>query len=99
MLLHRSISAFPNGHVPASFGKSPKTSIFSIRIDRYVPQPFTFVNCIAKQCLIEDGQRFEDFAKYVDELGKEIEEDGERLLHCLIGLDNETFDEAEKNTN
>ena len=53
--------------------------------------------CIAKQCLIEIGQRFEDFAKCVDELGKEIEEDGERLFNGLFGLNNETFDEVEKN--
>ena len=87
------------GHIPASFEKSPKTSIHSNQTDRCVPQPFTLVNCIANQCLIEIGQRFEDFAKYVDELGKEIEEDGKCLFDDLIGLENETFDEAEKNTN
>ena len=103
--MHKSTSAFPKamksrcGHIPASFEKSPKTSIYSSRTDRYVPQPFTFVNWIAKHCLIEIGQRFGDFAKYVVELGKEIEEDGERLFDDLIGLDNETFDEAEKNKN
>ena len=85
------------GHIPASFEKSPKTSIHSNQTDRCVPQPFTLVYCIANQCLIEIGQRFGDFAKYVDELGKEIEEDRECLFNGLIGLDNETFDEAEKN--
>ena len=38
-------------------------------------------------------------AKYVDELGKEIKKNGECLFSGLIGLDNETFDEAEKNKN
>ena len=84
------------GHIPASFEKSPKTSIYSNQTDRFVPQPFTFVDCIAKECLIEIGQRFEVFAKYVDELGKEIEEDGECLFKGLTGLCNETFDEAEE---
>ena len=73
--------------------------IHSNRTDRYVPQPFTLVNCIARQCLIEIGQRFEVFAKYVDELGKENEKDGERLFDGAIRLGNETFDEAKKNKN
>ena len=89
--MQESTSAFPNGHEQKTWTypsipleKSPKTSIYSNRTDGYVPQPFTFVDCIAKQCLIEIGQRFEDFAKYVDELGEETKEDGEYLFNCLI---------------